>query len=204
MSVVMTVSNTARQGGDILADVLRDLSRGNDAAARATIKSEYPFKPRARVRRTTSRRRILKIAARDGFIDRYTKKKLIYPAALAVVSAVLTNEFPVHQNWKMEKTHMAYWELFPSLDHIVPVARGGDNSDNNIVLTSPIKNAAKANWTLKELEWKLYAPGNLKKWDGLLVVTTELINRRSDLLENAYIKKWHNTALNLFPHLKNI
>jgi hypothetical protein len=68
----------------------------------------------------------------------------------------------------MINTHPAYWELFPTLDHVVPIARGGWDDEANLVSTSTLHNSAKANWTLEELGWSLHPPGALSQWDGLL------------------------------------
>jgi hypothetical protein len=48
----------------------------------------------------------------------------------------------------MSETHIIYWALFPTIDHVVPVAREGPDEDKNWVTTSMLRNAAKSNWTL--------------------------------------------------------
>jgi len=63
--------------------------------------------------------------------------------------------------------HSGYWELFPTIDHITPVARGGTNEESNLATTSMVRNAAKANFTLEELGWKLFPKGDATEWDGL-------------------------------------
>ena len=67
----------------------------------------------------------------------------------------------------MTDTHIAYMELIPTIDHIFPVSRGGEDNEENWVTTSMKKNAIKSNWTLDELGWDLYPAGNIDKWDGL-------------------------------------
>jgi len=61
-----------------------------------------------------------RIFARDGFIDRYRGSRLIFPPVLRLLSLYLPKEFPYHKNGKMTEGHMAYWELFPTVDHVVP------------------------------------------------------------------------------------
>lgn len=68
----------------------------------------------------------------------------------------------------MDKTHPAYWELFPALDHVLPVCRGGRDDQDNLVSTSMLRNSTKSNWTLDELGWSIHPPGDMKHWDGLL------------------------------------
>ena len=127
---------------------------------------------------------------RDGFIDRYSGNPLIFPAVLRILSFLLPDEFPFHRNWKMDKTHPAYWELFPTLDHIVPVARGGLDEDDNLVSTSMLRNGAKANSTLEELGWILHPAGDLNIWDGMMSWCMEFVLNNNQLLEDRYIAKW--------------
>ena len=55
----------------------------------------------------------------------------------------------------------------PTIDHIIPVAKGGTNDEDNLVTTSMLKNSAKSLHSLSELGWRLYPEGDLKEWDGL-------------------------------------
>ena len=70
----------------------------------------------------------------------------------------------------MSETHMIYWELFPTVDHVVPIARGGGDDESNWVTTSMLHNSAKSNWKLEELGWQLLPAGDIEQWDGLLGV----------------------------------
>lgn len=92
---------------------------------------------------------------------------------------------------------MAYWELFPILDHIVPIARGGADADENLVTTSMLRNQAKSSWTLDELGWQLRPGGNNADWDGLLERTTDILADRPELLNDRYLRGWHNAALRI-------
>lgn len=93
----------------------------------------------------------LEVFARDGFVDRYSGQRLVFPGILRLLSRLLPQEFPFHPNWKMAQTHRAYWELFPTIDHVLPVARGAADSEANWVTTSMLRNAAKANGKLQEV-----------------------------------------------------
>lgn len=94
----------------------------------------------------------------------------------------------------MDSTHPAFWELFPTIDHVVPVARGGIDIQENWVTTSQLRNSAKANWTLEELSWKLFPPGNLDEWDGLTRWFVNFIERHNDLRGNNYLRTWLQAA----------
>ncbi len=99
----------------------------------------------------------------------------------------------------MDSTHPAFWELFPTIDHVIPVARGGVDADENWVTASQLRNSAKANWTLEELSWKLVPPGNIGEWDGLTRWFVNFVARRMDLLASNYLRTWWRAATACLP-----
>ena len=109
-------------------------------------KSKYPFDQGNINGRKYAKAQMCKIFLRDGFIDRYSGKKLLFPGLIKILTIELPQIFKYHKNWKMSETHMIYWELFPTIDHIMPVARGGEDNEDNWVTTSMVRNSAKANW----------------------------------------------------------
>ncbi len=90
----------------------------------------------------------------------------------------------------MSEKHMVYWELFPTLDHVVPVARGGQDEENSWITISMVRNSAKSNWTIEELGWKLYDKGQLDNWDGLTNYFLELTNKNPRYEKDNYISAW--------------
>ena len=40
-----------------------------------------------------------------------------------------------------------------TIDHVIPVARGGADDESNVVTTSMLRNSAKSNWLLDEVGW---------------------------------------------------
>ena len=176
-----------------ICDVLA--SRGA-AEASGIAWQEYPFIPAPpAVTRKYTEAQALRVFVRDGFVDRYSGDLLVFPPALRVLTALLPDDFPFHRNWKMEKTHQAYWVLFPTLDHVVPIARGGRADEENLVSTSMLRNSAKANSTLEELGWSLHPPGDVKRWDGMLAWCTDFIGSNEKLLKNHYIRRWYRVAV---------
>ena len=129
----------------------------------------------------------------DGFIDRYSGTQLVFPGVLRLLARLLPAEFPAHPNWKMSASHIIYWELFPTVDHVVPIARGGTDK-NNWITTSMVLNSAKSNWTLDELRWTLLPSGDPGTWDGLLRWFLAFISRSPEHLADSYIKTWHSAA----------
>ena len=53
-----------------------------------------------------------------------------------------------------------------------------------------LHNSIKNNWTLEQLNWKLYDAGNDEEWDGLTGLFIELVNADKTLLEDSYIRKY--------------
>jgi len=148
--------------------VCDSLLAGDEQRAAAIARADYPFTPVQAIGRAYREAACTAIFIRDGFIDRYSGTRLIFPGTIRLLSQILPAEFPFQRNWKMSDTHMVYWELFPTVDHIVPVARGGADDATNWVTTSMLHNSAKSNWTLEELGWQLVPPGDFQQWDGTL------------------------------------
>ena len=182
-----------------IRSVCQALSRDGTAAASDLIRAEYPFVPITPEGRRYTEWQSLLVFRRDGFIDRYSGQRLVFPGVLRLLSRLLPREFPFHPNWKMSQTHPAYWELFPTIDHVRPITRGGVDSEGNWVTTSMLRNAAKANWTLTELGWSLHAPGSLVEWDGLTGFFLEFMDSDKSLLEDAYLQRWQSAALRDMP-----
>ena len=117
------------------------------------LTNDYPFTPLANVGRRYTPQQCMSIFVRDGFIDRYSGQRLVFPGTLRLLSMLFPLEFPFHSNWKTDACHFAFYELYPTIDHLVPVSRSGVDSDDNRLSTSMLRNAAKANFTIEELEW---------------------------------------------------
>jgi hypothetical protein len=182
------------QKADIIKEVCEALVNKNNSDGIEILKTKYPFENYITQKRKPTTFLLTKIFLRDGFIDRYTGTKLVFPPVLRIISHVLPEVFPFQSSWKMTETHVAYWELFPTVDHIKPIARGGDDTEENIVTTSMIRNAAKSNFTLEEIGWFVKEPGNLNEWDGLTGIFKQLIQENPTLFSGNYIKEW-NRAL---------
>ncbi|MEW2478994.1 HNH endonuclease [Mycobacterium sp. NPDC051198] len=151
----------------VLFDVCAALHVGDPRSAKATLRSRYPFEPAEKIARRFSVRQSMALFMRDGFIDIYKGNRLINPGVLRLLHVVLGDDFPAHPNWKVSETHPAFWELFPTVDHVVPVSRGGPDDASNWVTASMLSNQAKAQWTLDELGWERHQAGVVEEWDGM-------------------------------------
>lgn len=179
---------------EIIDKASKLLLNNNKEEAIKTINDQYKFEYKKIEKRSYSDSQKFKIFMRDGFIDRYNGEKLLNPGILKVFSTYFPKEFPYHRNWKMDETHIAYWELVPTIDHINPIALGGKDEDDNIVTTSQLNNSIKSNWTLEHLRWKIYEAGNIEEWDGLTKIFIELVEKDIALLKDNYIKKWYSIS----------
>ena len=186
-----------REKWDIVSNIVELLIDNNKNSAKSILVSEYPHKIYEIGKRTYTIAQKMEQFIRDGFIDRYTGQKLLNPGILKVLSSYFPDEFPFHPHWKMTETHMAYWELVPTIDHIYPIAKGGQDSKDNWVTTSMKNNSIKSNYTIDEIHWTLHPQGNIKDWDGLSLSFMKLVDNDNDLLKDNYIKSWYNISKKL-------
>jgi hypothetical protein len=178
----------------VLADVCAALSDNRRDRAGAILRERYPFVPLANVGRRYSVRQMLTVFARDGFVDRYSDVRLICVATLRLISKRLPDQFPFQSNWRTDACHFAFWELVPTIDHILPVSRGGTDDESNWATTSMLRNSAKANFTLDELGWSLHPPGDMREWDGLLGWFVDQARADRTVLEDPYLRQWFSAA----------
>ena len=179
------------------------LLANNNEAAKKIIVNQYPHKAvKVEKRKYTTAEKMEQFLS-DGFIDRYTGKRLLNPGMLKVISTYFPDEFPFHPHWKMTQTHIAFWELIPTIDHIYPIAKGGHDAKENRVTTSMKNNSIKSNYTIDEINWNLYPKGNLADWDGLTSLFVEIVNKDKELMEDNYIKNWYNVSQNSVECISN-
>ncbi|MDP9409400.1 MAG: HNH endonuclease [Actinomycetota bacterium] len=179
----------------ILSRVCASLSDGDAEQAGRLLQLEYPFQQVEKTRRSYSRKQMVETFVRDGFIDRYSGERLVFPASLVLISLLLPHEFPYPPSGKMSESHVAFWELWPTIDHIVPVAKGGTDDPSNWACTSMLRNSVKSNWTLEEIGWSLRDGGRMEDWDGLMGWFLEYTEENTKVLEgSAYLHRWRVAA----------
>jgi hypothetical protein len=179
---------------DIVSAACALLSQGDAKGAAALLAERHPLERVEASLRAHSATEALGVFQRDGFIDRYSGNRLLFPGVLQVLSVHLPVAFP-QPNWKVSETHFAYWELFPTIGHVRPVTRGGVDAPENWVTTSMLRNSAKASWTLEELGWRLHPPGDLARWDGLQSWFVSHVDRTPKLLESRTLRGWYQAAI---------
>lgn len=178
----------------VIKRVAEKLYENNTNEAITILNNEYPFSHIDTEKRTYTIKQKMDQFRKDGFIDRYSGDKLLNPGILKVVSYYLPNDFPYHQHWKVSESHIAYWELSPTIDHVIPVSAGGKDVTENWVTTSMLHNSIKSNWSLEQLQWKLYPAGSLDEWDGLTDLFLKMVESNDKLLEDNYIKNWYKVS----------
>ena len=157
--------------------------------------THYPFANNSTSKRQYSRYQMCRVFLRDGFIDRCSGDKLLFLGIIMLLSFEFPEIFKYHTNWKMSEISMVYQELFTTIDHFVPVARGGKDEESNWITTSMVLNSAKSNWTIEELGWKLYNKGELEVWDGLINCFLELTNKNPLYEKGNYISELKKALL---------
>jgi len=162
----------------------------------------YPFIENLPPKRQYSKHQMCKVFLSDGFVDRYSGDKLLFPGLIKILTIEFPDIFKYHRNWKMSETHMIYWDLFPTIDHLIPITRGGLDNDGNWITTSMMRNSAKANWTLEEIGWKLHDKGQLDRWDGLVNYFIELTNKNPDYEKDKYVSNWKFGLLKAMNEIK--
>lgn len=167
------------------------ICNGEYTAAETLLTEALPFEAPENAGRSYSTATKLSVFLRDGFIDRYSGEKLVNPGYLRALSKLFPEAFPFQTNWKMGQCHMAFWQYTPTIDHLIPVARGGADDASNWVTTNMLHNAAKSNWLMEELDWKLHPPGNGQDWCGLSEEFLQIVERNPQLRDDSYIRQWY-------------
>ncbi|MDZ4686443.1 MAG: hypothetical protein SH850_15345 [Planctomycetaceae bacterium] len=177
----------------IASRVCSALSAGDVAFAQEIARTEYPFNPATKGKRSMKRERMLQVFIRDGFIDRYFGGRLLFPGVLYLLRHELPAEFPAPPSWRASESHFIYWELWPMVDHIIPIAQGGTNELSNLCTTSVIHNDQKGHYSLDLLGWALKDPGNMEDWDGLIHWFIEYVSSHPQISDKDVLG-WHQVA----------
>jgi hypothetical protein len=179
----------------VLGQVCKQVDAGDWSKATQILNTQLPFERGSRGTRRYNLTTRMEIFDRDGFIDRYSGRRLVFPGTLRLLSEYFKEEFPYHANWKTGVSHLAYYELYPTIDHVSPVT--GDNGTNdlsNLVTTSQLLNSAKAHFTLSELGWKLHASGKIDEWDGLTEWFLKRAESEPKIVNSKPMNEWYKVA----------
>ena len=193
-----------------IESLLRALAGGSEAStadAKALAMQIPPvFSRRERVkRRNVSRGTVMQVFLRDGFVDQYTGERLVFPGTLLLLGKLLPEPFATPEEgkgWRVGECHWIYWRLWPTIEHLDPVARGGHNDDlDRLVTTSQMVNSARGPWAADEVPEKIRIEridavlARARRWDGTLRWFLKHADRwQSYLDQDATLRGWHQAA----------
>jgi len=148
-------------------EALLRVAEGEPEAARLTLRT-IRFEPTPRrPERWPAISVVARVYSRDQYQCRYCGERTILPPVMRLLARLFPDEFPMHPNWKAELTHPAFVSRSTTLDHVAPIAGGGDPvAEENLVTACWGCNRRKGDLTLVELGWTLRAPADLE-WRGL-------------------------------------
>jgi 5-methylcytosine-specific restriction endonuclease McrA len=106
------------------------------------------------------------IFARDRYTCRYCDTRTVLIPVMYAISALYGSIFKAHRYWRRDETDIAYWTYATSVEHIVPVKRGGTNDPDNVITACWHCNEEKGTHTLLQLDWNV-RPIAERAWDGL-------------------------------------
>jgi hypothetical protein len=171
--------------------LLRNVSGNQPMSVPISLSKNSGNLPPARSDRKYSDEQKTQLFLRDGFIDRYSGDRLIFPGVLRLLSHLFPEEFPYHPNWKHGVCHSWYWELYPTVDH---VDSAGADSEDNWVTTSMMRNLKKSNISLQDHGWTLLGTHAGEDWDGLVRWYVDFIASRRALVKVPPLKRWYAAA----------
>jgi 5-methylcytosine-specific restriction endonuclease McrA len=152
---------------DALARIINARIEGDQAAALAEMTQIRFLPPERKTERWPATSIIAGVYARDRYQCRYCGERVILTAVMRLVSRLYPDQFPYHSNWKADSTHPAFVSRSATLDHVHPIADGGDPLDPaNLVTACWGCNRRKGDLRLDELGWSLIEP-SIPGWWGL-------------------------------------
>jgi len=118
-----------------------------DAVRQATAALPRPVRRSTRDLRTAPASRELEVFRRDSWTCCYCGRLTVASDVLRVLSMLYPQVLRFHLNWKIGECHLVYWVQTASLDHVVPLARGGgDDVEGNTVTACYLCNDTKGTW----------------------------------------------------------
>jgi 5-methylcytosine-specific restriction endonuclease McrA len=107
------------------------------------------------------------IFERDGYTCRLCGLKTIDLDVLRMLSRRFPVELPFHSAWKQDVTSLVYWTHSTSLEHVIPIARGGVDDPSNFATSCYGCNDARSDLLLEEGPWLRLRPITDVQWNGL-------------------------------------
>lgn len=198
---------------EVIMDACLALSDEGREVSQEIIRKRYPFDPRAKPRplsldkTLTNEKKVeasdfwkedfpcmMRVFARDGFINRFNGELLILPAVLRLLSKELPLEIPYQMAWRLGEIHIAYYDLYACIDRLLPESRGGSEAENNLVTTTIPYVLARSDSTVEEIGWRLTREGYVDEWDGMSSWFVEYVKENPELRNVNYFNLWYIAA----------
>lgn len=137
---------------------------------------------------------MMRVFARDGFMNRFTGELLIFPAVLRLLSKEFPSIMPYQMAWRIGEIHIAYYDLYACIDRLLPESRGGSDAESNLVTTTMPYVLARSHSTVEEMGWRLTREGFVDEWDGMSSWYLEYVNANPELRNTNYFNLWYIAA----------
>ena len=95
------------------------------------------------------------VFARDQYTCRLCGMQTVDVEVMKALSKAFPAEFPYHPRWRQDAVSPVYWTHVTSLEHVVPIARGGAHDASNFATSCYACNDARSDYLLEELGWGL-------------------------------------------------
>lgn len=152
---------------DVLRDVMiaRIAGRNDDAF---NLMDTIRFKPvPKKTEKWPTRPVIAAMYRQDHYHCRYCGERVILTPVMRLIARLYPDQFPYHAYWKADSTHPAFVSRSATLDHVVPIAGGGNPlATDNLVTACWGCNRRKGDLRLEDIGWSLVDPAD-PTWKGL-------------------------------------
>ena len=181
---------------DVLVHACLALEAGSVDAAKKIIERDFPFSRYVKDEKTFTPVEQMKIFMRDGFVDRFTGKRVFLPPVLAVLSNELPETFPCNPNWDRAKTHQAHEMFSAAVKKIIPSGLSKDTA--NLVTVSALNKLSRGNATIEDLGQPLLTLDEIasSRWDGMTGWFVNYVHEHKNLLADNKIAAWHKALQN--------
>jgi hypothetical protein len=198
---------------EIIMDACLALSDEGREASQEILRRNYPFDPRAKPRSVSKekpfpmerkveasdfwnedRASMMRVFARDGFMNRFTGELLIFPAVLRLLSKELPSIMPYQMAWRVGEIHMAYYDIYACIDRLLPKSQGGSDAESNQITTTMPYVLARSHSNVEEMDWRLTREGFVDEWDGMSSWYVEYVNANQELRNANYFNLWYIAA----------
>ena len=137
---------------------------------------------------------MMRVFARDGFMNRFTGELLIFPAVLRLLSREIPATMPYQAAWRLGETHIAYYDLYACTSKLIPRSRGGSDIESNQVTTTMPYVLARSNSTVEEMGWRLTREGYVDEWDGMSSWYVEYLKENQEIRNINFFNLWYIAA----------